>query len=69
MESVIAHCYRTTVNSATGYSPFRALYGREARQPCEDWIGSFAKTNQIDIHEYVQLLARPARQSECNQNV
>jgi hypothetical protein len=32
---VVAHAYRTTSNSATGYSPFRALYGREARQPSE----------------------------------
>jgi transposase InsO family protein len=27
--SVVAHYYRTTVNEATGMSPYRALYGRE----------------------------------------
>jgi len=54
---VVAHAYRTTVNSATGYSPFRALYGREARQPSEDWIEDFAKLHEVDIHEYARELA------------
>ena len=35
---MIAHAYRTTVNSATGYSPFRAVYGREANTPSDSWI-------------------------------
>ena len=54
---VVAHAYRTTYNSATGYSPFRALYGREARQPSEDWISDFAELNKVDIHEYARELA------------
>ena len=54
---VVAHAYRTTSNSATGYSPFKALYGREARQPSEDWIQEFAKLNIVDIHEYARELA------------
>ena len=54
---VVAHAYRTTVNSATGYSPFRALYDREARQPSGSWIEDFASNNYININEYAQLLA------------
>ena len=54
---VVAHAYRTTSNSATGYSPFRALYGREARQPSESWIEEFAKLHDVDIHEYARELA------------
>ena len=54
---VVAHAYRTTSNSATGYSPFRALYGREARQPSESWIEDFAKLHNVDIHEYARELA------------
>ena len=34
----IVHAYRTTVNTATGFSPFRTLRGYEARQPAEQWI-------------------------------
>ena len=54
---VVAHAYRTTSNSATGYSPFRALYGREARQPSESWIEEFAKLHDVDIYEYARELA------------
>jgi transposase InsO family protein len=54
---VVAHAYRTTVNAATGYSPFRALYGREARQPTEEWIEDFARQNNlVSMDEYVQRL-------------
>ena len=38
---IIVHAYRTTVNTATGFSPFRAVFGREARQPAEHWIEDF----------------------------
>jgi hypothetical protein len=54
---VVAHAYRTTINEATGYSPFRALYGREARQPSETWITDFAKRMNVDIDQYAQELA------------
>ena len=53
----IVHAYRTTVNAATGYSPFKAVFGREARQPEETWIEEFAESNKVDINEYVNGLA------------
>ena len=53
---IIAHAYRTTVNSATGYSPFRALYGREARTPSDSWIQDFSTTHDIPIDKYVEEL-------------
>jgi transposase InsO family protein len=55
---VIVHAYRTTVNSATGFSPFKALFGREARQPTEEWIEEFATSNKVDINEYVTGLTQ-----------
>ena len=54
---LVAHAYRTTVNSATGYSPFRALFGREARQPSETWIQDFTKHMTVDIDQYARELA------------
>jgi len=53
---IIAHAYRTTVNSATGYSPFRAIYGREARQPSDSWIQDFKQLHDIPIDAYVEEL-------------
>ena len=50
---IVTHAYRTTVSPTTGYSPFRLVYGREARQPTEEWIGEFAKRNRLSIDEYV----------------
>ena len=54
--SVIVHAYRTTVNSATGFSPFRAMRGYEARQPSEEWIEDFRMTSQVKVSEYVEAL-------------
>ena len=54
---LVAHAYRTTINSATGYSPFRALFGREARQPSETWIQDFALHMTVDVDEYARHLA------------
>ena len=53
---IIAHAYRTTVNSATGYSPFRALYGCEALIPSDSWIQDFSTTHDIPISKYVEEL-------------
>ena len=53
---LIAHSYRTTVNSATGYSPFCAIYGREARLPSDSWIQDFSRIHDIPIDSYVDEL-------------
>ena len=55
---IIVHAYRTTVNAATGFSPFRAMRGYEARQPTEDWIGAFRTTSQVTVSEWVDKLSR-----------
>ena len=54
---IIVHAYRTTVNVATGFSPFAAMYGREAKQPAEQWIEDFRTTSQVTISEYVNRLS------------
>ena len=53
---VIAHAYRTTVSTSTGFSPFRLVFGREAKQPAEAWIEDFAASNEVNIYEYVNKL-------------
>lgn len=53
---LIAHAYNTTVNEATGYSPFRALYGREAAQPTDSWMEAAMKETPKDMTEYVSRL-------------
>jgi hypothetical protein len=50
---VVAWSYNTTVNNATGFTPFRSMFGREARLPQDSWIEDFASTFNIDIHDYV----------------
>jgi hypothetical protein len=55
---VLLFAYRTTVNSSTGFSPFRCLYGREARQPSEQWIEDFKTTSQDTIDTYVEKLSK-----------
>ena len=54
--SHIAYAYNTTVNSQTGFSPFFMVYGREARQLCNEWIDTYLKTNP-DPEQYVLDLA------------
>ena len=60
---VVAHGYRTTVNTATGYSPFRAMHGREARQPSEQWIQNFSRLHDVDIDHYVSDLAHTLQET------
>ena len=55
---VIAYSYNTTIAASTGFSPFRALHGREAVQPAEEWIEEFATTKQVNITKYVNNLTK-----------
>ena len=48
---VIGHMYRTTVHGATGYTPFYALFGREAKAVSESWVEEF--TQNKGMTEYV----------------
>ena len=50
----------TTVNTQTGYTPFFMLYGREARQPDEEWIDQFMAST-IEPDAYVRRLAEVLR--------
>jgi len=55
---VVAHGYRTTVNSVTGYSPFRMLYGREAKLPTESWIEKISSNSDWNLSQYVHELTK-----------
>jgi hypothetical protein len=57
---IINHAYMTTVNTQTGYTPFFMLYGREARQPDEEWIDKFM-ADTIKPDSYVRRLAQVLR--------
>jgi hypothetical protein len=48
-----AWAYNTTVKRSTGYTPFRALFGREARNPSDSWIEEFASSFNVNIHDYM----------------
>jgi hypothetical protein len=54
----VQFAYNTTVHSATGFSPHMMLYGREAKQPHEDWIGKFTKIKSLPkyVNELVKTL-------------
>jgi len=54
---VVAHSYRTTVNTATGFTPFRLIYGREARLPSSEWIEDFSDLHHVDINGYAADIA------------
>jgi len=53
---IVVHSYRTTVSPLTGYSPFRAVFGREARQTTDHWIKEFASRQNFNIDDYVSRL-------------
>ena len=52
--AVIAHAYRTSVNEATGFTPYFMLYGRECSAPSEQWIEEISK--HTTLHAYVRGL-------------
>ena len=53
---VIVHAYNTTINISTGYTPFRAVFGYEAKTPSESWVEEFATTYNVDIDDYATRL-------------
>jgi hypothetical protein len=48
--SSVAYAYRTTVSSATGYTPHYALFGREAPTTSEEWLWQFARRKGLTEH-------------------
>ena len=48
--------YNTTVNSATGFTPFFMMHGREACGPSEEWTRSKSKLTSVD--KYLQKLVQ-----------
>ena len=52
----VAYAYNTTISTATGFTPFCMLYGREARQLCNQWIEKYQQ-DEGDKQEYVVKLA------------
>jgi len=54
---LVAWAYNTTINVATGYTPFRAVFGREARTPACQWISEFRSNHCRDLDDYVSRIA------------
>ena len=50
---MVAHAYRTTVNEATGYTPFFLMRGVEARQPSDLWIAEY-KHKEKDLTDFTR---------------
>ena len=57
----MAWAYNTTVNHATGFTPFRALFGREAWSPSDNWIEEFAAHFNTDMFDYVTQITESLR--------
>ena len=53
--------YNTTVNSATGYTPFRAVFGREARSPSDSWIEDFQQRYCRGLDDLVSRMTQNLR--------
>jgi hypothetical protein len=51
----IAFAYNTTVCTQTGFTPFKMIFGREARQPLEDWITRYQHETE-NLETYVKQL-------------
>ena len=56
---VVALAYRTTVCDSTGYTPYYALFGREAKLISESWIEEFIQ--QKGLTEYVKGIVQTLR--------
>ena len=50
---ILSHCYRTTINPLTGYSPFYLNHAREARMPSEDWMTDFVAQQGAHLDEWI----------------
>jgi hypothetical protein len=62
--AIVAHYYRTTVSSATGYTPYFMMYGRECNKPDEQWIqalGELSSDEEIFVTDYVRGLSESMR--------
>ena len=46
------------MSAATGVTPFRAIYGREAKLPSDSWIEDFSRFQGIDLLDYSEQLAQ-----------
>jgi hypothetical protein len=58
--AIVAHYYRTTVSTATGYTPYLMMYGRECRKPDELRIQSMGRLSDeegIFVTDYVRGLS------------
>jgi hypothetical protein len=53
---IVQFAYNTTVHNVTGFSPHFMVYGREAKQPHESWIGKFTKVTSLP--QYVNALVK-----------
>jgi hypothetical protein len=51
----IAHAYRTTINTATGYTPYFLMFGREASVPGEEHLDRMLKG--VKLTEYARSVA------------
>ena len=47
---VVAHCYRTTVHAATGFTPFYSLFGREAKSVSNSWVREYLQTRSLTTY-------------------